>query len=250
MRQWQKILGLLLCLASVSCVSTVTARYGVQSEYLAHIPARIAVLPCRLWPQGARFEGQPATELPGPELQLFCQSVDQFILQGFEGQPYMRGLSPRVVAALLEKNGQKNLLTQLEQLWFSPGQSCSECEQAVTFYREVIAPRNDWRSWLAQLSRAASSSDAILLPMLVHVGSQRINDRGLAYAQRRATLALLLIDTNNGQLIWIGGRSAEVRKPLRDKEAAPRPEDFPPWEDLWRRLFVEDLWQEFPGRQT
>lgn len=231
-------------------MNTVVARYGVQSEYLAHIPARIAVLSCRLWPQNSRFEGQASTELGGIDIQNLCQQFDQFVLQGFEGQPYMRGISPRVVSALLEKNGQKNLLSQLDELWYQPGQACSECEQAVSYYRQVIAPRSEWRTWLSQLSRSASNSDAVLIPFLVQGSSQRIDDRGLAYAQRQANLALLLIDTNNGQLIWMGARSAEVRRPLRDKEPTPAPEQFPPWDELWRRLFVEDLWQEFPGRQT
>ncbi len=231
-------------------MTAIETRYGVQKEYLAHIPARIAVLPCRLWPQGARFEGQKPTELAAEDLQSLCQQFNQYVLQGFEGQPYMRGVSPRVVTALLERNGQKALLSQLDQLWFQPGQSCAKCEEAISYYREVIAPRAEWRSWLTQFSRAASSSDAILLPFIVSANSRRMDDRGLVYAQRRATVALLLIDTNNGQLIWIGSRSAEVRKPLRDKDPQPSPEQFPLWEDLWQRLFVEDLWQEFPGRQT
>jgi hypothetical protein len=247
---WQKIVTFLLMTSLSACVTPIQGGYGVQADQLAHIPARIAVTSCRVWPQGALYPSQKALQLAAEDLSRLCQRYDRAVLDGFEGQPYMRGLSPRVVQALLEKNQQGSLLAQLEQLWFRPGQVCAACQHPSSYYREVIAPRNDWRQWLSQLSRSASNSDALLLPLVLEGESRVIDDRGLFYASRSASLALLLIDTNNGQLIWIGGRTAQVRRALPGSQKEATPEQFPTWDELWTRLFTSDLWQEFPGRQN
>lgn len=228
------------------CITPQKAQYGVQAEQMARIPARIAVVPCRDWPQGARFVDQPALSLSPEDLTELCKRFDQFVLQGFEGQPYMRGLSPRVVLKLLEQSLQPDLLGQLDELWFRPGQACESCQHPASYYKEVIAPRKDWRAWLTNFSRSASQSDAILLPLIVDSSKGVMNDRGLKFNYRRAHLAILLIDTNNGELIWIGGRQTESRLP--QTEAAP--DILPAIEDFYRNLFIPDLWLEFPGRQT
>ena len=233
-----------------ACTTPVSAPYGLQKDYLAHIPARIAILPCRLWPQGALFPTQLKTEVPAEQIEKTCAQFDQFILLGFEGQPFMRGISPRVVKALIEKSPKPDLLRELDQLWFRPSQVCEACQHPGSYYNQVIAPRSDWRTWLSTLSRTVSTSDAVLVPMVLSVTADKIDDRGLFYARRAAQVALLLLDSNNGQLIWIGGRQAEVRQPLKDNKAAPLPEQYPPWEELWKRVFVDDIWLQFPGRQS
>ncbi len=250
MRFLSKSLCLLICLSTAACVTPKEARYGVQDDQLAKVPARIAVLPCRLWPQDARYVGLDKTQIGDAEIQALCQQVDSYVLKGFEGQPYMRGLSPRVVKALLEKNPQEAQLSQLDQLWFQTGQTCEACKHPASYYREAIALRPDWRTWLSQLSRSAKNSDAVLMPMILQLKSQGLDDRGLAYAQRRAAIVLLLIDSNNGSLIWMGGREGETRRPLAHYQVSPALEAFAPWDELWGQLFVQDLWREFPGRQN
>ncbi len=226
-----------------ACITPQSAQYGVQAEQLARIPARIAVLPCRAWPQGALFVGQKPL-VPSPEdMNALCQKYDKYILEGFDGQPYMRGLSPKVVMKLLEQSKQPDLLSQLDELWFRPGQACQKCQHPASYYSEVIAPRTDWRSWLTNLSRSASQSDAILLPLVVEASAGEIDDRGLVFFYRKAQLALLLIDTNNGELIWIGGRQGETRLPKPSNS-------LPDVAELYQSLFIPDLWLEFPGRQT
>lgn len=217
----------------------------MQAEQLARIPARIAVLPCRLWPEGSRFAGQKELKLSAEAISKLCQQLDPFILRGFEGQPYMRGLSPRVLQKLLDQNTQSQYLAGLDELWFRPGIACSHCKHPASYYREVIAPRQEWRTWLVKLAKYTSQSDAILLPLIVGAGQGEINDRGLAFGYRQAEIALLLIDTNNGELIWIGGRDAEIRLPKLESQDLVLPSE----EDLWSRLLVPDIWMEFPGRQ-
>lgn len=230
---------------TMACVTPVTAQFGVQADQLARNPARIAVLPCRLWPQGALYSGQASTDIPTEERDALCQRFDSFVLEGFDGQPYMRGLSPKVIKTLLEQNKQASLLSQIDDLWYRPGQACEACRHPASYYSELIAPRVDWRTWLSLLSRHAYQADAVLLPLIVSASLGEINDRGLLFRARQAQLALLLIDSNNGQLIWIGGRTAEIRLP----KLSPADTALPSREDFFKNLFLSDLWLEFPGRQ-
>lgn len=246
MRRCLALIFLFFALIQTQCVTPEKGDYGVQAEQLARIPARIAVVPCRDWPQGARFVNQPELKASPEDLKALCEKFDQYVLQGFDGQPYMRGISPRVVLKLLEQSQQPDLLTKIDELWFRPGQACESCQHPASYYREVIAPRPDWRALLTNFARSASQSDALLLPLIIEADKGTLNDRGLIFNFRRARIALLLIDTNNGELIWIGGRETETRLPK--EEGAP--DTLPDLEDFYRNLFIPDLWLEFPGRQT
>lgn len=248
-----KLLALLLSLGSsfvsLSCVTPEAAKYGVQAKHLAHIPARIAVFPCRKWPQGGLYAGQKKIEASDAEITQLCSVLDTYILQAFEGQPYMRGLSPAVVRKLLARKPEGAQLEQLEDLWFRPGQACEACRNPTSYYKSVIASRNDWRQWLGKVSRETTSSDAVLLPFISEAYGEVINDRGLYYASRHSELVLLLIDTNNGELIWSGGKKADMRLPLEQKPVDPKAVTLPSWEELYKRMLVPDIWAEFPGRQ-
>lgn len=246
MRRCLAFIFLIFAFNQTQCVTPEKGDYGVQAEQLARIPARIAVVPCRPWPQGARFVNQPELKATPEDIKALCEKFDQYVLQGFDGQPYMRGISPRVVLKLLEQSQQPDLLTKIDELWFRPGQACESCQHPASYYREVIAPRPDWRAWLTNFSRSASQSDALLLPLIIEADKGTLNDRGLVFNFRRARIALLLIDTNNGELIWIGGRETETRLP-KEKDTA---EKLPDLDDFYRNLFIPDLWLEFPGRQT
>jgi hypothetical protein len=246
LRRCLALIFLFFALIQTQCVTPEKGDYGVQAEQLARIPARIAVVPCRAWPQGARFVNQPELKASPEDLKALCEKFDQYVLQGFDGQPYMRGISPRVVLKLLEQSQQPDLLTRIDELWFRPGQACESCQHPASYYREVIAPRPDWRAWLTNFARSASQSDALLLPLVIEADKGTLNDRGLIFNFRRARIALLLIDTNNGELIWIGGRETESRLP-KEKDAQ---DTLPDLEDFYRNLFIPDLWLEFPGRQT
>ncbi len=233
-----------------SCVTPEPARFGVQDNQLAHIPARIAVFPCRKWPEGALYVGQKKLGISEAEFSQLCTAIDAYVLTGFENQPYMRGLSPSVVKKLLAKNPKSPQIEQLEELWFRPSQACEACRNATSYYKEVLASRTDWRQWLSGISQSTTSSDAILIPFLSEAEGDVINDRGLYYARRHAEIVMLLIDTNNGELIWAGGKKADIRLPLEKKPDDPKAVVLPSWEDLLKRVLVPEIFSEFPGRQT
>lgn len=243
------------CIASASaifaagCVTPAPAQFGVQADHLAHIPARITVLPCQKWPQGALYVGQNKIAVPDPEVKDLCDSFDSYVLAGFDGQPYMRGIAPVAVKKRLESDPKGPQLDQLEQLWFRPSQVCEACRNPTSYYKEVVGARSDWRQWLSSVSRETASSDALLIPFVAEAQGEVINDRGLYYATRSAQIVLLLVDTNNGDLIWAGAKKGEIRQPIEKKPDDLKALPLPSWEELNQRLFVPELWAEFPGRQ-
>ncbi len=232
-----------------SCLTPVADKFGVQKSHLAQIPARITVLPCRKWPQGALYPNQEKLGVSDAEVTGVCDRFDKYVLAGFDGQPYMRGIAPQVVKQLLEREPKGPQLDQLDDLWFRPGQACEACRNGMSYYKEVVAVRSDWRLWLSGLSRSTTGSDAVLFPFLVEAQGRIIDDRGIYYATRSAEILLLLVDTNNGELIWSGGKRGEIRLPLDNKPTDPSKIMLPPWEDVYGRLFVPEIWAEFPGRQ-
>jgi len=90
----------------------------------------------------------------------------------------------------------------------------------------------------------------VLIPLIIHFGVKTENERGLLVAKRSAHVALLLVDTNSGDLIWSGGREAEVV--AKAFAADPQAKDLqaPSQEELQQRLLTNALWLMFPGRQV
>ncbi len=222
---------------------------GVQSSHVAFVPARIAVFPCGAWPTELTFDNLPRANVDQEQIQEICARYDKFVLQGFDEQPYMRGLTPDAVKALLRKQGQENLLTEWPALWNRKPSDCVTCQNVGSYYQDSIASRPEWQNWLAQISRSVRNADALLIPQILYVREEKNNQRGALVSTRRAKLALLLIDTNNGGLIWFSERDAQASDHLLADagNSAPPP---PAWSVLYGRLFTNDLWRDFPGRQN
>lgn len=233
-----------------SCATEKGTQFGVQPDQLAHVPAMSAILPCRIWPQTALFPKLSATDLPAAESAAVCAAFEKFILEGFTDQPYMRGLSPNVVQQLLKKKGKEGTLAELDSHWARSGKACSSCQNAPDYYSKVVAPDTAWRQWLNSFSRTAADADSLLIPFVSEAKMGVINDRGLFYAIRSASVVLLLVDSNNGDLIWAGRNQAESRIPLPERPADESKVQLPAWEDVFKRLFQNDIWLDFPGRQN
>lgn len=235
-----------------SCVSTSESQlgYGVAAEAIAYIPARISIFPCLPWPEKLSYRGQSWTTVRESAGQALCERVDAFVEQGFANQPYMRGYSRRFVAQSLAAAG-LNARDPL-QLWakLKVQGPCPTCLSAPTAYSSLVATQSDWLAWLARYSAASNYSDAVLLPFVTHAYERAYDDRGLVVHERGIGVALLLIDTASGQLLWAGGRSTVVpnkRLAAQTKKDAALP--FPDWEFVWERILTSALWLEFPGRQ-
>ena len=248
------IIATILAVFSVyltSCVSsTPTVTYGVQPEHTSFVPARIALLKCRMWPNGARYDSLPLSNLDKKTLDALCLKFDEFVLKGFQGQPYMRGLSAKAVEQVATKLKGENFIASLDQLWSHTSTKCNDCLNGPSFYTQSIAERPEWRFWLSELSRATKSADAILVPFVMYANHRKINDRGMLISELSAGIDLFLVDTNNGYLLWAGGRSAVANNKILIKGPDTKDPAPPTWDTLYDRLFIEEVWREFPGRQV
>lgn len=250
MKTYTFIISLLAATLAAGCVhSEKNLETGVQPSHTAFVPARIAVFPCSAWPSQLTFDNLPSANVDESQLQEICSRFDRFVIQGFDEQPYMRGLTPDAVKKLLSKQDQEDLLAQWPTLWEHKPTDCINCENVGSYYQASIANRPDWQNWLTQISRAVRNADALLMPKVLYVREEKDNQRGALVSTRRAQLALLLIDTNNGNLIWFGTRNAQASDHLLADagNSAPPP---PAWSVLYDRLFTNDLWRDFPGRQN
>lgn len=241
-------------MGSASCVTQFDedAPYGVTPNKTGYIPARMALASCITWPERAtRISGMPLGNASRDETQKLCNEFDLYIAAGFENQPFMKGLSPKFVEKLYASSGMSPSISDaIAQQWQHSSEDCSSCRTPTAFYNGSIAHRKQWNVWLANFARATKGTDAILVPLILYNNTTKEDDRGLMVARRTASIALLLIDTANGELIWSGGREADVaskafQEDPRAKNLAPPDQD-----ELKKRLFTDALWLAFPGRQV
>lgn len=234
-----------------SCTTTgPQAELGIQKEHDGFVPARIAILPCITWPEGSRYKTRPLTNAKPDTLGALCSSLDKFVLEGFSGQPFMKGFSPNFVKKALTTAGKPQHLNLLPTLWEHQSSDCTECSNIAAFYRKSIAARTPWQLWLNETSGLTKGCDAVLVPTILYAWDRRYNDRGVLVLERSASAALLLISTANGDLIWTQARAAVV--PVRKLEASlnnqiPSPPD---WNQVSSQILTEHLWADFPGRQV
>lgn len=226
-----------------------SVEFGIQPGQKGFVPARIAVLSCTSWPNGAVFDALPLSSLTPKEAQDFCTHFDDFILAGFQNQPFMKGSTPKAIAKLLEQAGKNDWLSYLPKLWGHEPTDCQSCANAPSFYVNSIMPRPQWRQWLNELSLSTRNSDAVLVPFLLYGHEMRLNDRGLRVAKRTAAVVMLLIDTNNGQLIWAGGRDTLIVNEKLESASTPEALPYLPWPDFYPRMYINAMWKDFPGRQ-
>ena len=232
-----------------SCVITKTSKnYGIQTSYIGFIPARIAVIPCRDWPLKARYTKQIPSNISQPDLIELCKEFDKFILKSFSNQPFINGLTPELTKQLLSENGQEHMISEIPQIWNHDPSTCIDCNDSLSTYIHSIQSNSEWRVWLNNFSKSTRFADSILFPVVISAFERNHDDRGLLISERNLKLNILLIDTNNGRIQWIGQRSSSIsNQTLRSgNESYPT---FPEWTKLNTRVFAEGIWQGFPGRQ-
>ena len=234
---------LLLFLGCATTDAPSIANFGIQPGVESYVPARIAVAPCQPWPSLADYKERGSVALKADELQELCHSFDEYVLKGFANQPYLHGYTPKVIAEMLKKSDHPDLMSQWDEHW-QPQQKCEACSNSVAFYHTEMAVKISWQQWLNDLSKFTRHCDALLLPLILTATAEQQNDRGLRKSEKELALALFLIDTNNGKLIWAQSRNSGIHNESLQGDFPP----FPPWSSLSERLLTEALWKEFPGR--
>lgn len=251
-RYLEALVVLFMVLLVAGCITSPDGdlRLGIQPGHQAYVPARIAVLPCQIWPHGAQFAGWRVSATPQPDAERdLCQAIDQFVIAGFKDQPFMKGYSPTAVQQCLKSGGNEHVLQELAGLWQHQPEDCSGCTHSASFYTRSISGRPAWQRWIQSLSRTCQSVDAVLLPFAfpLHEGIEDQDSR--RQAVRQGAVTLLLIDTNSGQLLWAGAREASTAVTLDRPESLPHAAaTYAPWPDLTQRLLTDVLWIDFPGR--
>jgi len=170
--------------------------YGLQPNHSSYIPARIAIFPCQIWPNGARFKSLPISNVPLDDFNSLCRKLDDFALDGFKGQPYMKGFSPKAVSYLLAKANKKTNFKKINEYWKHLPKDCESCKTIPAFYSHSIANRSEWRIWLNDISKNVRNADAVLIPFITYAYNESFNDRGLLI-EKRAALSVILILTQN-----------------------------------------------------
>lgn len=247
------LIGAILVFVTGACVTSqnLDEKYGIDSKRIGFVPARIALLPCMTWPAAAtRIRDLPISNRPTTELTSLCEDFDKYIADGFDNQPFMKGLSPRLVEKMYNAAGlQPEIFTAISTEWAAQKQDCQECTSLPSFYKTSIKTRSSWQIWLSKLSGATKGADAVMIPLILSTNTRLENDRGMLMSIRSGAIAILLIDTNDGSLIWSGGRKADVIYKAFANTTSAKSMREPPTDDLKRRLLTDAIWIEFPGRQ-
>lgn len=247
--------SLLLCLLVIftSCAHRKwdEVTYGINPARRGFVPARIALLSCARWPDRAtRIKNIPMINRPDAEIGTLCEEFDKYIADGFDNQPFMKGLSTKLVEKLTTTAALTPSLKEVfQEEWRSLAADCQDCPNLPTFYQHSIRTRPQWQVWLTKFSNASKGADAVLIPFVLSTSTRKEDDRGVWRSIRGGTVAMLLIDTNDGSLIWSQARDAEVIYKALSSTTKAADLAEPPYEDIKRRLLTDSLWLEFPGRQ-
>ena len=246
------IVPLLFLLTSCVTNQLPDSRFGINPTRTGFVPARIALAPCMSWPDRAtKIKAMPLINRPRDEIANVCADFDKYVADGFDNQPFMKGLSQKLVEKLYVASGMTPTIPEsVTQEWRSLATDCQVCPSLPALYTSSIKTRTSWQLWLSKFSAATKGADAIMMPMILSTNTRIQDDRGILESIRSGAIAILLIDTDDGSLIWSGGREAEViYKALADNTKRESMKE-PPLDDLKRRLFTEAIWLEFPGRQV
>ena len=256
MIQIAKCLGVKLLVMTTllsACISNLhpDENYGIDPAKTGFVPARIALVPCMVWPDRATaIKNFPIINRPREELKAICEDFDKYVADGFDNQPFMKGLSPKLIERLYTSAGLTPAITDaINEEWRAQPTDCPNCQSLPSSYNRSIKNRTSWQIWLSKFSGATKGADAIMIPFILSTNTRIEDDRGILQSVRSGAVAILLIDTNDGSLIWSGGRKSEVIYKALVNATARSKMPEPPLEDLKRRLFTDAIWLDFPGRQ-
>ncbi|MEN9528585.1 MAG: hypothetical protein RI932_458 [Pseudomonadota bacterium] len=224
-------------------------REGLQSDFLALNPARIAAFSPVLMPHPVQKTSiDPATVITA-QVQ---SSIETRILAAFKNQPNVNGVSFQTVRNLLKAN--PRLAAEIDTELKNMGQlvhsgsaketlllskECRERKNFLDFYKFCMLSSGKWTPLLNQFSLAVLNADSILIPVLTSLEKSSANNIYIV----KVGVTLLLVDTNTGKLIW--GRDTQIQA-----DAAAGAKQFPDLNPLLDKLFSEPLWAEFPGRRS
>lgn len=232
-----------------ACTSLPSLRQGIQADAVALNPARIAALPTLVIPHPVEQASIDPASLMSGELTA---TLETRILAAFKNQPGVNGIAFQTVRTALKTNPKiyKDLDNEMRTMGELANSGTaretllltSECrarKNFLDFYQHCLLKSQRWIGALNQLSMAVQNADSTMIPIITAIEKNTEKD---VYALKFG-LALLLVDTNNGRLIW--GRDVTVKL-----SSTSGSKQFPEVAAAYDKLFTESFWAEFPGRRS
>ncbi|MGY3802942.1 hypothetical protein ACWNT8_02610 [Pigmentibacter ruber] len=230
------------------CQSSKLLNEGIQEGYEAINPASIIAVPTFVLPDPSKMAVIDPAII---NTHQFIPKLEAKVMEAFKDQPNINGYSFTVVNNVIVKENLDILKNMNQRLIvissrFSSRESvvrsiitssCLSRKNFVEFYSYCVAPDNAWISELNKLALKVLNADTALLVILKHLDSNSDND----IYTLNGGISLLLVDTNNGKLIWGKDKFVTLKNP-------PEKKYFPSVDELLNSIFNEDFWDGFPGR--
>lgn len=238
----------LLGLALTSC-QTPPLRSGIQPNYMAINPAAVVAVPVFVLANPANSNSSVDHSIILSE--QIIPLIESKIIASFDHQPNINGYPFSVVRKTISTQNE-NILTRLDQSIHETAQrfssrdiktrllitkACLNRKNFLEFYSYCLAQNPEWISSLNSLSAHVLNADSALVVVIDHLSEDTTHKQH----EIQASVAVLLVDTNNGKLIW--GNEKTVKK-----ESSTQNEKLPSWAELINDIFTQDFWNEFPGR--
>jgi hypothetical protein len=233
-------------LSLVGCQSVPPVPMGVQPEFAAVNPSRVLAVPPFVLPDPGRPTEIDPTIV---ESENTRRVIENAVLGAFKNQPGVNGVSFQAVSRVLGES--PNARTRMEEVLKATAarltstregersslpRECLARRNFLDFYVHCLATEKIWVDELNALSSLILNADTALLTVVTELRKgESPSDPDLA-----GGVAVLIVDTNSGKLIW-GRQSSEAiasdgRKPAEVS-------------DLFTRLLSETFWESFPGRR-
>ena len=239
-----KILGLAFPLFLASCSSLYSESFHAAAAEDLLAPANIAVLPCISWPEKQAFSHSAPLVYDYSQMEKACKLYDTFILSSFNGQPFMKGKTPRLIQKALDTAGKPDLIAQLPRL-IEGSALCDDCQGPLSYFRTTLFQNKGFQKWMIDFKKASPQSDALLLPVVFDHREVKDQDRGLDRALRSTKISLLLIRTYNDSIQWYSTRVGQTSSVF----SSPAEFKWPDWSLVYEQVFIDSLWKDFPGYQ-
>lgn len=233
----------------VSCTTVPSTREGIQTEFLAVNPARIAAFPPILMPHPVEKTSIDPAAVITSKIE---GQIESRILTAFKNQPNVNGVSFQTVRNLIKS--QPKLSSEIDTEIKAMGQltnsgsaretlllskECRSQKNFLDFYKHCMGQSQKWVPLMNQFATTVQNSDSVLLPILTTL--EKTTDRNVYFV--RVGIALLLIDTNSGKLIWGRDTIARIDSPSGTKQ-------FADVNAVLEKILSENFWMEFPGRRS
>lgn len=238
----------LLALALTSC-QTPPLRSGIQPNYMAINPAAVVAVPVFVLANPANSNASVDHSIILSE--QIIPLMESKIIASFDHQPNINGYPFSVVRKIISTQNE-NTLTRLDKSMRETAQrfsshdiktrllitkACLNRKNFLEFYSYCLAQNPEWISSLNSLSAHVLNADSALVVVIDHLSE----DNAHKQHEIHASVAVLLVDTNNGKLIW-GNEKTVQKKSLAENSKLPN------WPEVISDMFAQDFWNEFPGR--